>query len=384
MIIREDVKVGDKTVTLETGRIAKQAAGSVLVTCGESVVLVTVCGADGRPGIDFLPLSVDYMEKTYAAGKIPGGFFKREGRLRNHEILTSRLIDRPCRPLFPDGYRNEVQIVATVLSHDQENSTDVLALLGASAAVHISDIPWAGPIGGLRVGRVNGEWVANPTLAEIAESDCELIIAATKDAIVMVEGECEELSEDDLVEALWFGKDAIQPAIGLIEEMRSAAGKEKVPFEPPVRPEEIDAAVKDFALDKVKDACNLAVKHERYGRFKEIKKEVAKHFEEKWPDQIGDVKKAFEQLKYDTMRAQVLDEKRRVDGRDFKTVRPISIEVGILPRVHGSTLFTRGETQSIVTTTLGTASDEQKLDLLTGFEWNRFMLHYNFPPYSVG
>ncbi|HJL16340.1 MAG TPA: polyribonucleotide nucleotidyltransferase, partial [Sandaracinaceae bacterium LLY-WYZ-13_1] len=385
MIIREDVKVGDKTVTLETGRIAKQAAGSVLVTSGESVVLVTVCGTrEPRPGIHFLPLMVDYVEKTYAAGKIPGGFFKREGRLRSHEVLTSRLIDRPCRPLFPDGYRNEIQIVATVLSHDQDNPTDVLALLGASAAVHLSPIPWAGPIGGLRVGRIDGRWVANPTYTELDESDCDLIIAASEDAIVMVEGESDEMTEEDLVEALWFGKDAIQPGIGLIEQMREAAGAEKWHHEEPEKPADVAKRVAEVATDKVKEACNLAEKHARYGRFDEIKKETVAALAEEFPEREGDIKDAFGQLKYDTMRGQVLDEKRRVDGRDFSTVRPINIEVGLLPRVHGSALFTRGETQSIVTTTLGTSSDEQKLDLLTGFEWKGFLLHYNFPPYSVG
>jgi polyribonucleotide nucleotidyltransferase len=384
MIIRESVKIGDKTVTLETGRIAKQAAGACLVSCGESVVLVTVCGADSRPGTDFLPLSVEYVEKSYAAGKIPGGFFKREARLRDHETLICRLIDRPLRPLFPDGYRNEVQVIATVLSHDQQNSTDMLALLGASAALHISEIPWAGPIGGVRVGRVDGRWVANPTLEEMAQSDCELVIAATKDAIVMVEGEADELSESDMVDALWFGKDSMQGVIELIEQMREAVGKTKLAFNPPATPEQIVRRVAEVATDGVKAGCNIHVKHERYAHFKKVKKEVVAKLEAEFPEQIGDVKKAYEDLRYDIMRAQVLDESRRVDGRDFVTVRPIQIELGLLPRVHGSTLFTRGETQAICTATLGTASDEQKLDLLTGTEWNRFLLHYNFPPYSVG
>ncbi|HEY8430747.1 MAG TPA: polyribonucleotide nucleotidyltransferase, partial [Sandaracinaceae bacterium] len=259
MIIRESVKIGDKTVTLETGRIAKQAAGAVLVSSGETVVLVTVCSADARPGVDFFPLSVDYVEKTYAAGKIPGGFFKREGRLRNHEILASRLIDRPCRPLFPDGYRNEVQIIATVLSHDLENPSDVLSLIGASAALHLSHIPWDGPIGGLRVGRVDGRWVANPTYAELERSDCDLVIAATKDAIVMVEGEADEVAEPELVDALWFGKEALGPAIELIEQMREAAGVPKSEFVPETLPEEIRQRVREVALDKVKAACNIHV-----------------------------------------------------------------------------------------------------------------------------
>ena len=384
--IRENVKVGDRVVTLETGRIAKQAQGSCLVTCGESIVLVTVCGTtEPRPGIDFLPLSVEYVEKTFAAGKIPGGFFKREGRLRDAEILVSRLIDRPCRPLFPDGYRNEVQVIATVLSFDQENPTDVLAMLGASAAIHMSPIPWAGPIGGLRVGRVDGKWVANPTYAEQEQSDCELIVAASKDAIVMVEGEAAEMSETDLVEALWFGKQAIQPAIELIEQLREAAGSTKWAFSPPAKTEGLAARVEQAGMEGLKQAINTPVKQERYDLFKKVKKEVVgKLVPELGAEREKEIKEAFEDLKYTAMREQVLTDKRRVDGRDFTTVRPIAIEPGLLPRVHGSALFTRGETQAIVTATLGTTSDEQRIDALEGNTWKRFLLHYNFPAYSVG
>nr|MDQ3032219.1 polyribonucleotide nucleotidyltransferase [Myxococcota bacterium] len=384
--IRENVKIGDRVVTIETGRIAKQAQGSVLVTCGESIVLVTVCGTtDPRPGIDFLPLSVDYVEKTFAAGKIPGGFFKREGRLRDAEILTSRLIDRPCRPLFPEGYRNEVQIVATVLSFDTENPTDVLAMVGASAALHMSPIPWAGPIGGMRVSRVGGKFIANPTYAEIAKSDCELIVAASKDAIVMVEGECDEMTEADLVEALFFGKNAIQPAIELMEQMREAVGSQKWGFTPPAKTAGLAERVERAAIDGVRQAINTPIKHERYDLFKKVKKQVASALvPELGADKEKEIKEAYEELKYVTMREQVLTDRRRVDGRDFKTVRPISIEMGLLPRVHGSTLFTRGETQAIATVTLGTSTDEQRIDALEGNTWKRFLLHYNFPAYSVG
>jgi len=231
MIIRETIRIGDKNVTLETGRIAKQAQGSVLVTCGETMVLVTVCGTmEPRPGIDFLPLSVDYVEKTYAAGRIPGGFFKREGRLRDDEILVSRLIDRPCRPLFPDGYRNEVQVVATVLSVDKENPSDTLGMIGASTALHISPIPWDGPIAGVRVGRVDGKLIANPTYEEIERGDLNIVVSATKDAIVMVEGECSEISEADFSEAIFFGKDAVQGVIELQNKMREAIGVAKWSF----------------------------------------------------------------------------------------------------------------------------------------------------------
>jgi polyribonucleotide nucleotidyltransferase len=386
MFIRESVKIGDRVVTLETGRIAKQAHGACLVTCGESIVLVTVCGSqEPRPGVDFLPLSVDYVEKTFAAGKIPGGFFKREGRLRDAEILVSRLIDRPCRPLFPDGYRNDVQIIATVLSFDQENPTDVLAMLGASAALHVSAIPWSGPIGGVRVGRVDGRWVANPTYAEQEQSDCDLVVAASRDAIVMVEGEADEIAEEDVVEALFFGKDAVQPAIRLIEQMREAVGVQKWSFTPPPRTEGLAERVKEVAIDGVRTAINTPHKAARYDLLRRVKKDVvAALVPEFGADKENEIKEAYEDLKYVEMREQVLRDKRRVDGRDLTTVRPISIEVGLLPRCHGSALFTRGETQAIVTATLGTASDEQRIDALEGNTWKRFMLHYNFPPYSVG
>jgi polyribonucleotide nucleotidyltransferase len=385
MIIRESVKIGDKEITIETGRIAKQASGSVLVSCGETVVLVTVVGnKEARPGAPFFPLTCDYVEKTYAAGKIPGGFFKREARQRDHEVLTSRLIDRPCRPLFPDGYMAETQVIATVMSADASNQSDVLAMVGASAAIHISPIPWAGPIAGVRVARVDGKLIANPTYQEQENSECELIVAASKDAIVMVEGEASELSEADLIAAIQFGYESVQGVLELITKIREAVGVEKWPFVAHKRDEKIDARVKAVGLQKVIEACNIAEKHPRYGRFSEIKKEVVAELAAEFPDLEGDIKEAYETLRYNTMRAQVLDDQRRVDGRDYRTVRPIAIEVSLLPRVHGSTLFTRGETQSIVTATLGTRQDEQKIDGLTAEYWKPFLLHYNFPPYSVG
>jgi polyribonucleotide nucleotidyltransferase len=384
-IIRENVKIGDKVVTLETGRIAKQAHGSCLVTCGESIVLVTVCGTqEPRPGIDFLPLSVEYVEKTFAAGKIPGGFFKREGKLRDAEILVSRLIDRPARPLFPEGYRNEVQVICTVLSYDGENPTDVLAALGASAAIHCSPIPWAGPIGSLRVGRVDGRFVANPTFQDLERADLDLVIAASKDAIVMVEGEGNEVAEEDLVEALFFGKQAIGPAIDLIDEMAKAVGHKKWVFNPPAKTPGLAEKVEAAAIDATKAACGVADKAARSSAFKAAKKGMIAKLAGLTPEAEKEAKEAFEDLKYTTMREQVLSTKKRVDGRDYVTVRPITIEMGILPRVHGSSLFTRGETQGIVTTTLGTTSDEQRIDSLQGNHFKRFLLHYNFPAYSVG
>jgi polyribonucleotide nucleotidyltransferase len=385
MIIRESVKVGDSTVTLETGRIARQAQGAVLVSCGETVVLVTACGTrEPRPGIDFLPLSVDYVEKTYAAGKIPGGFFKREGRLRDHEILTSRLIDRPCRPLFPDGYRNEVQVVCTVLSVDKDYPPDVLGMVGASAALHVSPIPWAGPIASTRVGRVEGRLIANPTHAQIEVSDIDIVISASREAIVMVEGECDQINEHDFAEALFFGHRAVQGIIELQERMKEALGVQKWPFEPPKAPAGLEERVKQVALAGLKEACNLREKHERYDRFKEVKKATVGVLLSEFPEHENFIKEVYEELRYHTMREQVVHGGVRVDGRDHVTVRPITIEVGFLPRTHGSTLFTRGETQAICTTTLGTSRDQQKIDGLHEEEWKRFLLHYNFPPFSVG
>jgi polyribonucleotide nucleotidyltransferase len=385
MIIRESIRVGDKNITLETGRIAKQAQGSVLVTCGETIVLVTVCGTtDPRPGIDFLPLSVDYVEKTYAAGRIPGGFFKREGRLRDDEILVSRLIDRPCRPLFPDGYRNEVQVIATVLSVDKQNPSDVLGMIGASCALHISPIPWAGPIASLRVGRIDGKFVANPTYEEIEKGDINIVVSANRNAIVMVEGECSEISEADFADAIFFGKEAVQGVIDLQERMREAVGQPKWTFTPPQPPAGLAERVKSVALQAIKDACSTREKHLRYNKFKEIKKATVTQLALEFPGQEIFIKEGYEDLRYDTMRQQVVYEGQRVDGRDLTTVRPITIEVGFLPRTHGSTLFTRGETQAICTVTLGTSRDEQRIDGLVAEEWKRFLLHYNFPPFSVG
>jgi polyribonucleotide nucleotidyltransferase len=385
MIIREKVRIGDQLVTLETGRIAKQAGGSCVVRAGDTMVLVTVCGnQDAKPGQSFFPLSVDYQEKTYAAGKIPGGFFKREGKLRDYEVLVSRLIDRPCRPLFPEGYLSEVQVVATVMSFDQQNPPDTLAMIGASAALHMSQIPWKGPIAGVRVGRVNGEFVANPTFQQMAESDCELLVAASRDAIVMVEGEADEISEADMIDALQFAHRSIQSTLDLIDRMREAVGKPKWKFAETVLPASIKDRVERVAVSKVREACNIADKQARGDRFKTVRKEAVEILGAEFPGEEDAIKAAYDELKYNTMRAQVLDEGRRLDGRDTRTVRPISIELGVLPRVHGSTLFTRGETQAIVATTLGTTRDSQRLDTLRGDEHKHFILHYNFPPYSVG
>ncbi len=389
-IIRENVKIGDRVVTLETGRIAKQAQGSVLVTCGESIVLVTACGTqEARPGIDFLPLSVEYVEKTFAAGKIPGGFFKREARQRDEEILTCRLMDRPMRPLFPEGFRNDTQIIATVLSADKIYGTDVLALCGASAALHISDIPWDGPLAGVRVARLNGEFIVFPTFEQQAAADIDMVVACSKDAIVMVEGGAAEVSEKDLIDALFFAFEAAQPIIGLIEKLRAAVGKEKRPFEPKKLPADVAGKIPALVDKAIVASSLIKDKKKRYDGYKAAKNVMVEALTkdlgaEKFAELEKLIKAEFEERKYVVVREYVLTENKRIDGRAMNTIRAIATEVGLLPRVHGSALFQRGETQAMVTATLGTSSDEQKIDALTGERWKRFMLHYNFPPFSTG
>ncbi len=389
MFVRESVVVGGRPLTFETGRLAKLAHGSVLVSYGESAVLVTAVSSSERPGIDFFPLTCEYQEKTYAAGKIPGGFFKREGRLRDAEVLSSRLMDRPLRPLFPDGYRKDTQVIATVMSSDRENPTDVLAICGASAALHLSDIPWHGPIAGVRVARVEGELVAFPTFEQIQSSDLDLVVAASKDAIVMVEGGADEASEADLIDALMFAHKEAQIVIGLIEKMRQAVGKPKREFVIPKLDEAIARRVSELVDADLKVACVIREKKKRYDTYGQLEERVEHELTkelgaERFAENRRLIDEEFENRKAQVVRSMVLDEGKRIDGRDTKTIRPIACEVGLLPRVHGSALFQRGETQAIVTTTLGTSSDEQKIDALTGESWKRFMLHYNFPPFSTG
>jgi polyribonucleotide nucleotidyltransferase len=376
-------------MVLETGRLAKQAHGAVLISYGESVVLVTAVSGDERPGIDFFPLTCDYVEKTFAAGKIPGGFFKREGRQRDEEILTSRLIDRPCRPLFPDGYRHDTQVIATVLSSDKENPTDVLAMTAGSAALHISDIPWNGPLAAVRVARVDGEFVAYPTFELQAKSDIDLVVACSKDAIVMVEGGAAEALEADVIDALMFAHRTAQPILELIERIRAAVGKEKRTFERKTLPAEVAAKIKEMCDREILTASLIKEKKARYDAYKATKTKMVEAVTAmvgaaEFPKIEKLVKEEFEERKYHVVREYVLSERRRIDGRDMKTIRPIVCEVGIFPRTHGSALFQRGETQAAVAATLGTSSDEQKIDALTGERWKRFMLHYNFPPFSTG
>jgi len=383
-MLKETIDFYGKKLTIETGRLAKQAHGSALVTLGDTVVLVTVVAGRPREGVDFLPLTVEYMERTYAAGKIPGGFFKREGRNTEIETLTSRLIDRPIRPLFPKGYRFDTQVLATVLSHDKVNDPGIPALIGASAALTFSDVPFDGPIAGLRVGSLNGELVVNPTYAEREECSLDLVVAVGREGLTMVEGKATIVPEKLLVEALLFAEKAAKPLLDLQEKMAAELGVTKRDLELPKTDEALVARVREVAWEPMCKALEEKEKMPRHHAISAVKelalKELGEEFEGRGKEIVGIV----EGLEKERLRRLILDEGKRVDGRGPQDVRPISCEVGLLPRTHGSALFTRGETQAIVSTTLGTSSDEQRLDLLTGDTTRDFILHYNFPPYSVG
>ncbi len=387
---RKEIEWAGQTLVLETGKIARQADGAVMATLGESKVLCTVVGEKNpKPGLDFFPLAVHYVEKTFAAGKIPGGFFKREGRPSERETLTSRLIDRPIRPLFAKGFKNETQVICTVVSHDLENETDMLALIGTSAALTISGLPFMGPIGGTRVGRIDGELILNPTVPQIAESDLDLIVAGTQEGVLMVESEASEFTEEQMLEAVMFGHKGYQPVIDAIIELAEACAKE--PRELPAAPEGMDAikkSISDVATDDLRAAYGIKIKSDRQAKIAEVKRvatEKLKADDSVDQDLLSDVlSDVFKSLEKDIVRNDILDTGERIDGRDTKTVRPIACEVGILPRAHGSALFTRGETQAMVTTTLGTGQDEQIIDSLAENYRENFMLHYNFPPFSVG
>jgi polyribonucleotide nucleotidyltransferase len=381
-------KVGNQSISFESGRLAKQADGSVVVRSGDSMVLVTAVSAkEPKPGFDFFPLTVDYQERLSAAGRIPGSFFRREGRLTERETLISRLIDRSLRPLFPEGYQNDTQVIATVFSADPAYDTDVLALTGASFAMAVSDIPFPFQFAGVRVGRVNGQFVANPSEEERNQSDIDVIMAANRDSIFMVEGGGKEVSENDMIEALLFGQRAIEPLLKAQEELARRVNKQKRTFEKVPLAEGVAQRVREVAMDKVRAAYTQHEKHDRYGQLSQIKKDVVAELAAPGAAFEGkdkDVKTALEDLKYEHMRRMITHDGQRIGGRDTKTVRKISCEVGILPRAHGSALFTRGETQGLVTTTLGTSEDEQRMESLKGQSFRKFMLHYNFPPYSVG
>ncbi|MBD3411065.1 MAG: polyribonucleotide nucleotidyltransferase [Ignavibacteriales bacterium] len=386
MIHTKEVEISGRTFSIETGRFARQADGAVMARYGDTMVLVAVVSAhEPREGFDFFPLQVEYREKLSAAGKYPGGFIKREGRPSEKEILSARQIDRPCRPLFPEGYRNETQIVCTVQSSDGENDSDVVAAVGASAALMISDIPFDGPIAEVRVGRVNGEYVVNPTFQQLENSDLELVVAGSEDSIMMVEGEGLEVQEADMLEALEAAHAEIKKLVAMQNELRELCGREKRVFEPPVLEEELVNDVRELAETKIVDLVNSTTeKMERQNILKEIKKTTIEALEEKYPEREKDVASALHDIEKEKMRARILEDGVRLDGRGTKDVRPITIDAPVLARTHGSALFTRGETQSLTTLTLGTKNDEQIVDGLLEETSKRFLLHYNFPPFCVG
>lgn len=383
--------VGGRQITIESGRMAKQADGSTLVTCGNNMVLVTAVSNRQPTDKDFFPLQVEYIEKFYATGKIPGGYFKREGKPTNDAVLTARLIDRPLRPTFPEGYRNETQVVATVLSADGAFPLEILASLGASAALHISDVPFNGPTAAVQVGRVEGQLIANPTPQQMEKSDMNIIVAGTRQGLLMVEGECQFISEADALAALKFGHQSLMPLLNAQDELREKMGSvQKRSFEPAQMDADFKTQVENFLRPQIEASLKIKEKQERYAAVDLAKTEAVKKF----IDTIGEKdlqnqrKKELailvEDVKYKSTREMILTKAQRLDGRDLKTVRPISNEVGLLPRAHGSGLFTRGETQCLGTVTLGTGDDEQMVDTLLGDIKRRFMLHYNFPPFSVG
>ncbi|MCI0531311.1 MAG: polyribonucleotide nucleotidyltransferase [candidate division Zixibacteria bacterium] len=385
MIHKIGLEIGGKELTWEAGRVAGQADGATLVRYGDTIILAAAVGADKpKENQDFFPLSIDYREKAYAAGKIPGGFFKREGRPSEKEILSSRLIDRPLRPLFPDHYLNEVQVMVTVLSSDQENDSDILGINGASAALAISSIPLSEPIGAVRVGRVSGSLVINPTTSQLRESDMNIIVAGTRENIIMVEGGAKEVSEEDLLKALETGHKEIKRIVQSIESLVQKCGKPKRKPDPVKYPEGLEAKVKQLAKDKMRQACGVKEKKERNGQLDQVLESVQDELKEAYPESESTIKQVFDNLLSDEVRRKILEDKTRLDGRKPEEIRPITCEVGILPRTHGSALFTRGQTQSLVVTTLGTKIDEQRIDDLLGETTKSYMLHYNFPPYSVG
>jgi len=385
--IKKTIAFGRHTLTLETGEIARQAHGAVMVTLDDTCVLVTVVGKkDVKPGQDFLPLTVDYQERTYAAGKIPGGFFKREGRPSEKETLTSRLIDRPIRPLFPEGFYNEVQVIATVVSSNNEIDSDIPALIGASAALAISGIPFDGPIGAGRVAYLNGNYVLNPTATELKESQLNLVVAGTRAAVLMVESEAAELSEEIMLGAVVFGHDQMQPVISLIDELAEEAGKPLWDWAPPVKDQALIDKVVAIAGAGLQEAYGIRQKQLRSEKLSALHSAVMKQLVEEAAEPADEnlTRTIFSDLEAKIVRGQILNGEARIDGRDTRTVRPISIRTGVLPRTHGSALFTRGETQALAVATLGTARDEQIIDALQGEYTERFMLHYNMPPYATG
>ncbi len=385
--IKKTITYGQHELTLETGEIARQADGAVLVSYGDTVVLVTVVGkTEVKPGQDFFPLTVDYQEKTYAAGKIPGGFFKREGRPSEKEILTCRLIDRPLRPLFPEAFYNEVQVIATVMSSDSEIDADIPAIIGASAAMAISGIPFYGPLGAARVGYIDGEYVINPNATQMKESELDLVVAATATAVMMVESEAKELPEDVMLGAVVHGHEKMQAVINMINELVAEVGKEAWDWVPPAENTALIEKIAATADADINAAYQIKSKGARSSKLDEIKSRVLSELvtEETSTSEANEIKNILHNLEAKVVRSQILNGEPRIDGRDTRTVRPITIRTGVLPRTHGSALFTRGETQALVVATLGTGRDEQMIDALEGSYTDRFMLHYNMPPYATG
>lgn len=387
--IRQEFQYGNQQVVLETGRIARQANSVLVHMGGVSVLVAVVVRPEAVAGQNFFPLTVNYQEKMYASGKIPGGYGKREGRASEFETLTSRLIDRPIRPLFPEGYYNEIQITATTISSDKTQDADIAAMIGASAALAISPAPFNGPIGAARVGFINGEYVLNPNLAQMKQSDLDLVVAGTKSAVLMVESEARELSEDQMLGAVLYGHAQQQIVIDNINAFAAAVGNAKQEFVAPAINEELNNALKAGFTNKVSEAYTITVKQDRYARLDEIKNEAIEALagdaeSEGYAERVDDIKALFEELKYRTVRDNILSGKPRIDGRDLETVRALDIQVGVLPYTHGSALFTRGETQALVVTTLGTSRDVNLVDTLAGTKQDHFMLHYNFPHFSVG
>ena len=382
--IKESAMLGNHEVSIETGRMAKQASGAVLIQCEETMVLVTCCTkACDHSDQDFFPLTCEYVEKMYAAGKIPGSYFRREGRQGEHETLVSRLIDRPVRPLFPDGFRDEVQVIATVVSYDPNCEPDVIAITGASAALMLSNLPWDGPVAGVRIGRIDGKWIANPTNEEREKSDTDIVMVASEEAIVMVEGETEGLTEAEFLDAMDFGTNAVKDVLALQRKLAQVAGKPKKEFQAPNPDPEIAGAVAAYS-DETMSAMTIHAKLERYAALDALQAKILSDLSERFEGRDKEIIAAYEDLKYHLMRDLITHQRVRIDGRKLNQVRPITCEVGVLPRAHGSALFTRGETQSLATVTIGTITDDQHIEALDGTHSKRFMLHYNFPPFSVG
>lgn len=380
-----EIDFSGRKISISTGKMAKQANGSVTVSCGDTIVLVTAVAAKNvREGQDFFPLTVNYQEKSYAGGRIPGGFFKREGRPSENEVLTCRLIDRPLRPLFPENFLNETQIMATVISADKDNDPGILSIIGASAALEVSDIPFLGPVAGVKVGRVNGQYICNPTAEEIEKSDIEIVVAGSKDAVIMVEGSAAVVSEEDMLNAIFFGHDAIQPILAAQEELRIKTGIKKREVAAPAIDTELQAKVRDLAYARIKDAVRIKTKVERHASIDGVKKDVLETLIPEYEGREKEITEFISNFEYELVREHIIQDAVRIDGRDSKTIRSITSEIGLLPRAHGSALFTRGETQALVAATLGTSIDEQRIDSLFGESKKRFLLHYNFPPFSVG